>query len=123
MAAAVKTKGISKSSGRANIEQLVKDGRMDGIKNPFDPNPNPEYGPARDLKTGMREGFTPEEYVRLCEKDKETGKRSAPELHDFEVEIVDKHLKTLGTSLEEYKGRKEKLEDMLLRKKDAKKTS
>lgn len=62
---------IADGSGKANVQKLMQktehhpNGRLAGYENPFDPNPNPDFGHAIDKKTGMRTGLTPQEYMRL----------------------------------------------------------
>ena len=66
---AVQTKVVAENTGQANIRKLIAQGRLDGVENPFDPNPNAQSGLTYDAKTGMRTGLTPEEYIRMRQFD------------------------------------------------------
>ncbi len=88
-------KVTTEGSGRPNVQKLMEktashpEGRLAGYANPFDPNPNPEFGHAIDEKTGMRTGLTPQEYVRLKCLEMEAGKQVAPKrLTDGEKKVI-----------------------------------
>lgn len=88
---AVKTKVIAENTGQPNVRKLIEQHRLDGYKNPFDPNPNPQKGHCLDPKTGMRVGLDPVTYLQYLKKDSDNPDRkpAAPRLTDEERKVMD----------------------------------
>lgn len=77
-------------------------GRLAGYKDPFNPNPNPDFGHAIDEKTGMRTGLTCQEYMRLYRLGKGQVRPIHPlKLDPSEIAVIAAYVKTPPKDLTE----------------------